>query len=485
MAYDLSREPWLPVFMKDGSHEKLNLADVFSQAPYIEGFDGLNPMEVFSIHRFLVLFLMDAYRPESIDDIIDLLEEQAFDDSMIQDYFQLCRREGVTFDLFDAKRPFMQAPYDAAYDTESHRKSVAVLDYTLPSGNNPVHFIHQFEADSVMEPGQAFIELLANLIFCTSGLQGPSGVYGAPPVFFVPQGKNLFETLVLSMVPLSDAALKEDAEKTIWRSTRNIVPKEVVAKTSFWYGMFFPSRRVRLQEEAGKVRHIYYQAGLNFEGYESWRDPYVLYLRNKKGIRTSLKPSLDKEPWRNIGTLMADFSLAPTVLQQLVEILEEYPEKTIQIMTFGAVTNQASYEGLYQGSLKLDVRLAGNYNKRQYICNAVTQAEADASALKKSLQAMVPDVPETPQYIHRFYAICEASFYELSDAMAAADNESSCFSALQEWSLTLRKTAGQLYDDFGTVFCRTAEDLFRKEAGKRLFYGVLKKNAKWSEANDA
>lgn len=485
MEYDVSREPWLPVLMQDGSHQKLSLADVFSEAHHIEGFDGLNPMESFSIHRFLVLFLMDAYRPESLDDILELLDKQVFDDDVIKAYFQLCQNEGVSFDLFDTRRPFMQAPYDASYDTTSHLKPVAVLDYTLPSGNNPVHFVHQFEADSVLNPDQTFIELLTNLIFCTSGLQGPSGVYGAPPLFFVPQGKNLFETLVLSMQPLSEADLADDAEKTLWRNTRKVIPKQVIARTSFWYGMFFPSRRVLLQEENGKVRHIYYQAGLNFEGYESWRDPYVLYIRNKKGVRTSLKPSLDKEIWRNIGTLMFDFSLAPAILQQLVEILEEYPKKTIPIMTYGAVTNQAAYEGVQQGVLKLDVRIANDYYKRMYICKAVKQAELDASILRESLQNLFPDVSEIPQYIHRFYTLCEDYFYKLSDAVAIAKNKDGCLSSLQEWSQFLRKTAGQLYDEFGDVFCRKAEDLLKKEEGKKFFYGKLKKNAEWSEPNDA
>ena len=69
--------------------------------------------------------------------------------------------------------------------------------------------------------------------------------------------------------------------------------------------------------------------------------------------------------------------------------------------------------------------------------------------------------------------------------MAIAKNEDGCFSALQEWSQFLRKAAGQLYDEFGDVFCRKAEDLLKKEKGKKFFYGQLKKNAEWSEKNDA
>lgn len=482
MDYDIRYEPWLPVLMRDGSHQNISLAEAFSQAPDIEKFDGLNPMEAFSVHRFLVLMIMDAYRPETIEDILDLLENQNFDDEIIQAYFTLCQNEGVSFDLFDVKHPFMQAPYDAAYDTKVHLKSVAVLDYTLPSGNNPVHFVHQFENESVMNPDKAFIELLTNLIFCTSGLQGPSGVYGAPPVFFVPQGKNLFETLVLSMTPLHDDDLAEDAEKTLWRSEKRIIPKKVVTQTSFWYGMFFPSRRILLQEEKRKVCQVYYQAGLNFEGYESWHDPYVLYERDKKGNRSSLKPSLDTEAWRHIGTLMADFSLDPIILQQLVDILEEYPDKKIQIMTFGAVTNQASYEYLRQGSLQLDVRIAKDYCKSQLICHAVEQAQLDAEVLSNGLQDMIEDAPGISSYICRFYALCEAPFYKLSDSLAIAENGDECCRNLKKWSLTLRHIAGQLYDDFGNAFCRTSEQLFKKEAGKKSFYGELKKNAKWSEA---
>ena len=66
--------------------------------------------------------------------------------------------------------------------------------------------------------------------------------------------------------------------------------------------------------------------------------------------------------------------------------------------------------------------------------------------------------------------------------MAIAENGDECCRNLKKWSLTLRHIAGQLYDDFGNAFCRTSEQLFKKEAGKKSFYGELKKNAKWSEA---
>ena len=52
---------------------------------------------------------MDALRPEDgEEDIGGLLEAEQFDMEAIQDYLTQCRKEGVSFDLFDVERPFLQ-----------------------------------------------------------------------------------------------------------------------------------------------------------------------------------------------------------------------------------------------------------------------------------------------------------------------------------------------------------------------------------------
>ena len=116
-----------------------------------------------------------------------------------------CKEKGVSFDIFDSKHPFLQAEPNVKYDLDKNIKSAAELDNTKASGNNSIHFDHTLENDAVLTPAEAFRGLLAAQIFCTAGLKGPSNVNGAPPLFFLPKGKNLFETLVLAMVPLHDA----------------------------------------------------------------------------------------------------------------------------------------------------------------------------------------------------------------------------------------------------------------------------------------
>ena len=66
MRFDITRDPWLPVrSVQERETKELNLLDFLEQSPKLNSLDGLNPMEEYSIHRFLAVFLLAALRPET------------------------------------------------------------------------------------------------------------------------------------------------------------------------------------------------------------------------------------------------------------------------------------------------------------------------------------------------------------------------------------------------------------------------------------
>ena len=137
-----------------------------------------------------------------------------------------------------------------------------------------------------------------------------------------------------------------NAGEPLWESKTIIVPKQEVAKTSQLYGMLFPSRRIRLIEENGLVKQIYYQPGLHFTGFNGWSDPHVAYRLNKDGIPVSIKPSQDKEPWRNIGTMTENFrEMAPLVIREFSEIQENRDLSEMPVMLFGVATSNGERSG--------------------------------------------------------------------------------------------------------------------------------------------
>ena len=64
MKFDITKESWLPVRTLQGERKMLNLMDFLEQSPSLQSLDGLNPMEEYSIHRFLSVFLLAVFSPK-------------------------------------------------------------------------------------------------------------------------------------------------------------------------------------------------------------------------------------------------------------------------------------------------------------------------------------------------------------------------------------------------------------------------------------
>lgn len=488
MKYDVTVEPWIPVRLLDGKRKKVSLLELFKEAHEIEQLDGLNAMEEYSVYRFLTLFLMAVYLPEDTIDVEEIFDDGNIDMSKVDEYIAVCRQEGVSFDLFDEKHPFLQSPYDDKYDKESNIKSIAVLDSTVPSGNNPVHFNHTLETNAVMPVDKAVRSLLASQIFCTSAAQGyPSNVNGAPPLFFIPKGRNLFETLILSLQPVKKNKMTDKHDLELWRNPRVVVPKEKVAKASAFYGMLFPSRRIRLIDEGNTLlKKCYFQQGLNFNGYDSWTDFHVAYFFDKKG-RHSIKPSLAKELWRNLGTI---YSLAHqnasannvlSVVKQYEEIMINQDRAEMPMLSFGAVTNQSSYLDLQRGELVLNTGIANKIEKVDTVKEAIRKAEDIADCLAKALIMLVRNIVDRKDYrksdinqtVHDYYRACELRFYGFCDALAAVATEEDRQACMDEWDTFIKKKALSILNRFGDVICTTSKELKAAEISKKYLLSKI------------
>ena len=130
-TFDILSEPWIPVVGENETTGELGAAgDTGAGSPASGRFKTLSPLVEYSVYRFLVVFLMDMLRPEDTQALEELLEEGRFDPDRIRDYVALCRLEGVSFDLFDEKRPFLQTAYRGKWDRKP--KPISTLDYSTP-----------------------------------------------------------------------------------------------------------------------------------------------------------------------------------------------------------------------------------------------------------------------------------------------------------------------------------------------------------------
>lgn len=399
-TFSVLEQGWIPVIGADGKRQELGILDVLHNASSLREISDASPMTEYSLYRLLSIFLMDALRPNDLEDLEEILEEGSFDFDRIEDYVNLCKSEGVSFDLFDEKRPFLQVPYDPALDKAS--KTAAVLDYALPTGNNHTHFVHS-EENTVLSFPQAARLLISVQLFCTAGVQGyPSNVSSAPPYYTVVKGKNLFETLVFSMVPRRRIPIPFDDPPVLWRNTDRIEPKQLVTNTSWLFGMLFPARSVHLFAEDGFVREVSVLQGLNYKGY--WDDPHVTY-RMIKDERTPWRPNSEKAVWRNLNDLV-DKTKGPYVLRQYFEMEKE--ADTASLTLYGVQTNQASYLGTYQFDLDIPVHIADDEDRIACLTDCIGAAETLARELRHSLSG-IAEIPDgmVSQAVQDYYGRCE------------------------------------------------------------------------------
>ncbi|HBP25968.1 MAG TPA: type I-E CRISPR-associated protein Cse1/CasA [Acholeplasmatales bacterium] len=383
MKFDAWNEAWIPIRRPDGRLEEMGIGQVLKQAADIEEISSNSPIIEYGIYRFLFNLLMDAYRPHSEDDLSDLLEQKAFDGKILDRYHSDCLSEGTTFDLLDKDHPFMQAALRPG-ETEEYESSVYKLDPTRPSGNNPVHFDHTLEADAALSLPETLRLLCVQTAFSVAGVQGyPSTVNGTPPIYCIIAGKNLFQRLAFGMVPLRKNEIGSELVP-FWRSKSLVEPKKEVAVTSLLYGLSFPCRHIRIKaDEDGMVRKIAFKQGLHFVGYDSWNDPYVAYPKNKDNKHRNLKPSIEKEAWRNIATFVNQNQGAPEVIGQYVRITEE---EEIPILTFSAVTNKAAYLDFQRGEFRVPMSVAKDTFKSRAFAQALDEVEEKEQELKRSIE---------------------------------------------------------------------------------------------------
>ena len=108
-SFSVLTDRWIDIRENDGRLITASLLDtILNSQNYMELVDE-SPLFEFGVFRLLQVFILDAIRPYSLDDILDILEEGRFDEKRIQDYLDKCNEEGVSFDLFDEKRPFLQS----------------------------------------------------------------------------------------------------------------------------------------------------------------------------------------------------------------------------------------------------------------------------------------------------------------------------------------------------------------------------------------
>ena len=371
MVYSVLTEPVIPILLPDGTDAAVGIREAFLKAHEIRDIQGDTPLERYALLRLLIAFAMDMLHPKNSFARRDLLEAGQFDAKIFDTYIAMCENDGPHFDLFDSDHPFMQSKYDEALDAKAE-KPVAAMIHSLPSGNNHVFLDHRMANTHAVSFPKAFHALLASYLFCVSGTAGPSSVNNTPPVYAVMLGNNLFQTIVINMLSVSETnPLPYGTGFVPWRKEWKVIPRKSVADVSLLEGLTWMPRRITLiPEDNLKVSRVFCQAGLDFKGNDLWNDPHVPKFRKKDETYGTIKPELGRALWRDAGSLMYDHDeksiRQPQALRCVTNVIDQDDLPTwVPVRGTGLMTNQAAYTGWTEESFSLPSTLLHNQEQAQ------------------------------------------------------------------------------------------------------------------------
>ena len=419
-SFNVLDRGWIPVVSADGTIRELGIRETLARAHELREISDPSPLEEYSVYRFLSLFLMDALRPKKMSSIRSLLRAGRFDMEQIESYIALCESEGVSFDLFDEKRPFLQSTFDSANDTDKIRPA-SKLDCTLPRESSHTHFYHDAIENTTLSPSKAIRLLLATYIFCVADGRGYYySVYGAPPYFGVIKGRNLFETLTAHLLPTSTIGIPFDTPPVFWRNFDPVVPENRVGMVSWLQGMLFPARKIQLlPNQNGTVSRICLFSGEKFENPNTWREPYATYHSEVDSVYP-LCPTSENSLWRNISEIADTKEHASRFLQIYKDLHED---EYVHLTLYGVHVKkgQATYYSLRRHDLRFSLILS-----EQEQISLLTQCVSSAQDLGRELRKRLGEIGTVSGAVitaasREYDAACEKQFWKLCEEAAAPD----------------------------------------------------------------
>lgn len=338
-SFNLWIESWITL---ENPHSELSQHSIRDALMYAHEYTAIydpSPLVVVGIHRLLTAILQDALNPQENAELERLWTDGKFPTDNIERFGS---QYADRFDLFSEDKPFLQSADLPMFPDEKERKTskrVAQLFPEAPSGSLVTHYRHVIDEEQVFSPTAAALGLVTMPPFISSGGAGlmPS-INGVPPIYVLPSGKTLFESLVASLI--TSGLLNKypkDNDLVWWERPVPVVVHESkkkkpgmkfsehrqLSEVGYLHGLTFPARKVRLHPErlgavcsrTGNqsewcVRTMAFRMGESCLEEVQWWDPFAAYRlpmkpTGKRKASVSKKITDKPKPIRPMRTRVA------------------------------------------------------------------------------------------------------------------------------------------------------------------------------------
>jgi CRISPR system Cascade subunit CasA len=368
MYFDLWKQPWIGLEKKTGEIERVGIENTLLAAHEYQGIFDQSPLVIVAIHRLLTAILQDIFAPSSEKELKQLWKMTRIPENVI---YEFSSRYGNRFDLFSREAPFFQSSDVSIFPVKGQNiKSAAYLWPDIPSGTEQTHYRHGAQNDKVFCSACVAAGLVCIPAFATSGGAGikPS-INGVPPIYVIPTGENLLETLLFSLtIPGYQPQVRSLKEDMVWWKRSPIIPRSSeVLSVGYLHSLTFQARRVRLYPEpydgscsrcgepiSWGVRQMIFDMGeCRPKEATAWFDPFAAYKIPHDKSPIPIRPVQGKATWREYSSLFLkmkeenskqesgnhrDKTLRPSILDQIADL--RYGEiGTIHLRAIGLRTD--------------------------------------------------------------------------------------------------------------------------------------------------
>ncbi len=345
MSYNLLDEGWIPILYADGKLSHVGIKEAFTQASGIRQIAASNPMDRVAVFRFLLALLYWCQGNPPVT--TGVTSERLFS----LDRFTKLDANRECFNLLGGGKRFYQ--YRQVGDKPL---TVNYLVHEIPAGTNYWHFRHATDAISGLCPACCALGLLRLPAFSTQGGQGKSpGINDKPPIYVVPSGETLAETLFLSWRPVKNLG------SPAWEKPDLQLPKN--GEIPLLTGLTWLPRRVWLGEpqeplarciSCGKQDHLILSSVFAGRGSNKikgqWRDPQVVYLQNMEGDSLHSVPPFKKaaykvDPYKVIDDWACQWA------GTMSELLQNPPDENVMAWVVGFSSDRMKYWEVHESFL--------------------------------------------------------------------------------------------------------------------------------------
>lgn len=521
LAYDLLADPWIPCLDRRGLMRKVNIMQALEDAHELREITDASPLVTMGVYRLLIAILHGAMSLDDDRNWEELWHRGAFPAGVINRIRDICKGR---FNLFDASHPFYQSGDIPLNPMPKETKSVGSLSLEDPTGTGVLHYCHTPEDRHACCPACSAKALVALPAFATSGGQGikPS-VNGVPPIYVLPLGETLFQTLLLNYVLPPFRPARADSGLA-WCGTGIVGHKEEHGTAGLLESLTWQARRVRLFPEAAQgrctrcgassavwVTSIIYAQGCSLiEGTPPTRDPWAAYsLRQdeKTGITEQIpvRPREGRDTWRDLDALfLAEHAavgalhrgrretIRPRILDQLDVLAdaEALPrDMAVQFLTVGLRTDMKAKVFEWRAD-RFDFPVAVLRQAAAIpVANALQYSEDVARVLGDALCRLHPDAErEKPRWgdiralLGQVITLAQREYWTrldmpfrqalLDPRTHDGDQQEAWFT---EWIVLVGRVAGDVLSHILDNYDTDAAALARQQAARGVFYSLLRK----------